>query len=95
MLNHFMKDLEIAKRHTAEHIFMRTLTNMLERVRVVKVEHGEDVNKVFLEAGSITWEDVVNAAKTTNKVIQEDRIVRMVTTYLHVRCRMYRRQESV
>jgi len=72
-----MKESEIAKRHTAEHIFMRTLTNLLENVRVVKVEHKEDVNKIYLEADSLSWNDVIEASIITNKIIRENRSVRI------------------
>ena len=76
-MKHMLPTSEVAKRHTAEHIFMRTLTNMLENVRVVKVEHYEDINKIFLEADELSWDDVIRASKKTNEIIREGRSVRI------------------
>lgn len=70
-----LDEYEIARRHTAEHIFMKTLVDMLENTRVVKVVHEEDINKIILESDLIEWNDVVKASIKTNEVIQEGRDV--------------------
>lgn len=54
---------------------MRALTSIRSDVLVKKVEHRIDINEIFVEAGELTWEDVVRASLITNMVILDDRRV--------------------
>jgi len=65
--------MDVRKAHTSEHIFMRALTTINPNVRVKKVVHKQDVNEIFVEAPSLSWDDVVKAAYVANMVILDDR----------------------
>ncbi len=69
--------MDIRKAHTSEHIFMRALTSINSSVRVRKVEHGDLVNEIFVEAMDLSWDEVVDAARIANMVILDDRPIRI------------------
>ncbi|GBC73655.1 Alanine--tRNA ligase [archaeon HR04] len=70
-----------ARAHTAEHIFARTLQNMLgsENIQVLKVEHADDVNRVYIRCKELSMDDVYEAMLTVNRIIDEGRVVREYT----------------
>lgn len=67
--------MDIRRAHTSEHIFMRALTTIREDVVVRKVEHGLNINEIYVEAVDLTWDDVIKASLITNMVILDNRPV--------------------
>jgi alanyl-tRNA synthetase len=62
--------------HTAEHIFLGSLTRLLPDVSVKKVEILNDRNAVYLKCSSLDWDIVLEAEKMTNQIISEGRWVK-------------------
>lgn len=69
--------MDVRKSHTSEHIFMRALTTINPNVVVKKVVHKENINEIFVESSSLSWDDVVKAAYIANMIILDDRAVRI------------------
>ena len=69
--------MDIARAHTAEHIFMRALTNIKPDLRVLRVEHVGYENRILVSVDDLTWDDVIKATYITNMVILDDRSVRI------------------
>ncbi len=67
--------MDIRKAHTSEHIFMGALTKIRDDIRVRKVEHKINVNEVYIEAQSLSWDDIIRASFITNMVILDNRRV--------------------
>ncbi|MEM0442466.1 MAG: DHHA1 domain-containing protein [Candidatus Nitrosocaldus sp.] len=67
-----------ARAHTAEHIFARALQNMLgfDSIQVMKVEHTDDVNRVYIRCKELNMDDVYEAMLTVNRIIEEGKDVR-------------------
>lgn len=61
--------------HTAEHVFMRSLQNLIE-VKPLKVEHEGMRGKITLTAEKMNWDIVTKALEKANEVILEGRKVR-------------------
>jgi alanyl-tRNA synthetase len=66
---------EMRRAHTAEHIFMRALYDVNRTVRALKVIHKDDINQVVVKADNLTWKEIIEASRTANKIIAEDRKV--------------------
>ncbi|MFQ5940804.1 MAG: DHHA1 domain-containing protein [Nitrososphaerales archaeon] len=62
--------------HTAEHIFMGSLQQLVDGISVRKVEHRDTINKVYLKSSELTLDIIYQAEVTTNKVIEEGREVK-------------------
>lgn len=67
--------MNIRRAHTAEHIFMRALYTVNKTVRVLKVEHKQDISHIVVEAEKLDWNDILKSAKITNMIILENRPV--------------------
>lgn len=61
--------------HTAEHIFVGSLTRLIPSVRVQKVDVSEDESRVYLKAPRLDWDSILKAERMANKVISEGRKV--------------------
>lgn len=66
-----------ARAHTAEHIFARALQKITgQGIQIMKVEHADDVNRVYIRCRDLDREDVLQAMLLTNGIIDEGRVVR-------------------
>lgn len=66
-----------ARAHTAEHIFARALQNITgDSIQVLKVEHADDVNRVYIRCKEINMDDLYKAMLEVNSIIDEERAVR-------------------
>lgn len=61
--------------HTAEHIFLGSLTRLIHDVRVQKVEITPEKNSVYVNCSSLDWDIILAAEKMANQVISEGRRV--------------------
>ena len=61
--------------HTAEHILMRSVQMTKGEVKVKKVEFNRGGGTVFFESDDLTMEEILQAEKMCNKIIQEGRAV--------------------
>lgn len=67
------RNLKLSRMHTGEHILSRCLENILEGLSVRKVWVGEDESTVYMTfPGEIGWEELFQAEKASNSIIQED-----------------------
>tara|TARA_Y100000780_G_C13683901_1_gene417006 strand:+ start:2071 stop:2985 length:915 start_codon:yes stop_codon:yes gene_type:complete len=62
--------------HTAEHIFMRSLQQLVDGISVRKVDHRDTINKVYLKSPKLTLDIIYQAEVMTNRVIEEGREVK-------------------
>jgi alanyl-tRNA synthetase len=69
--------LMFRKEHSAEHILMRSVQLVKGQVLVRKVELEEGGGSVFFECDDINLDDLLQAELTANKVIAEERPVRI------------------
>lgn len=66
-----MKD---RRAHTGEHIFFRSLSNVIPEVTLDKISIKEEKNALYIKyKGDLNWENLFEAEKLTNKIIEEDR----------------------
>lgn len=67
-----------ARAHTAEHVFARALQSMLgpEGIKVLKVEHVDGVNRVYIRCKELSMDVLHQAMLTVNRIIDEGRAVR-------------------
>ena len=63
----------LSKMHTAEHLFMKSLQNMVPLARHVKNDFGEFESKVFFESPELNWDMLFEAEDQVRKIISEDR----------------------
>lgn len=63
--------------HTAEHIFIGSLQRLANNIFVRKVEHRDSVNKVYVKCPDLTYDAIYEAELMANKVIREDRKVKV------------------
>ncbi|MEM0446373.1 MAG: DHHA1 domain-containing protein [Candidatus Nitrosocaldus sp.] len=70
-----------ARAHTAEHLFARALQNMLgfDSIQVLKVEHTDDVNRVYIRCKELSMDQIYQGMLTVNNIIDEGRVVREYT----------------
>jgi len=62
--------------HTAEHIFVRSLQQLVDGISVRKVEHRDTINKLYLKSPELTLDIIYQAEVMTNEVIEEGREVK-------------------
>ncbi|MCS7116113.1 MAG: DHHA1 domain-containing protein [Nitrososphaerota archaeon] len=62
--------------HTAEHIFVGSLSRLIQGVKVKKVEHTAEGNFIYLICDKLNWDTIWEAERITNKVISEGRVVK-------------------
>jgi alanyl-tRNA synthetase len=62
--------------HTAEHIFMGSLQQLVGEISVRKVEHSATINKVYLKSSELTLDIIYQAEVMANKIIDEGRDVK-------------------
>lgn len=62
--------------HTAEHIFMGSLQQLVGEISVRKVEHSDTINKVYLKSSELTLDTIYQAEVMTNKIIDEGRNIK-------------------
>lgn len=62
--------------HTAEHIFVGSLSKLLPNVKVKKVEHTDKGNFIYLICDKLNWKVIREAEQITNRIISEGRNVK-------------------
>ncbi|MEM4312331.1 MAG: DHHA1 domain-containing protein [Nitrososphaerales archaeon] len=67
----------ISLAHTAEHLFMGSLKRLLPKLEVVKVEHEEKRNSLFVKGEALDWDIIYEAELMTNKIIQVGKEVKI------------------
>lgn len=62
---------QVALAHTGEHIFMGSLQGMVQGIIVKKVEQTEDRNSLFVKCNKLSWDQILQAEKLANLIINE------------------------
>ena len=65
--------LSLVRMHSGEHVFMGALLKTIKDIKVDKVRLDEDESSLFVICNNLTWEQIFEAEKLTNKIIKEDR----------------------
>lgn len=66
----------MSREHTAEHVLMGSLQRIKGDLKVRKVEVSDGSGTVFIEVGSLSFEDLAKAQAMANKIISEGRVVK-------------------
>jgi alanyl-tRNA synthetase len=62
--------------HTAEHVFMGSLTRLMPNIEVKKVETEGEKGKAFISSKHLDWQIIFEAEKMANKIIDEARVIK-------------------
>ncbi|MBI2547942.1 hypothetical protein HYW21_01190 [Candidatus Woesearchaeota archaeon] len=69
-----MTTILLARMHTAEHIFFRSLQLLKKDLGLAKIQLGEQETKLFVDTtAGLTWEELFRAEATANTIVGENR----------------------
>ena len=71
--------LEAARAHSGEHVLFQSLSRVFKGMRSVKVVIEPDKKQLFVKYnGEIDWDGVLEAEKIANRIVQENRGIKII-----------------